>query len=81
MTSERMEKHSRDANQGEGDRVSAARYNEEAEKFAKSGKVKEAARKASRQDPREAERSERAGRKHAKEEDPNVHREYSKGEK
>lgn len=68
-------------NQGEGDRKSAERYNKETQEFVKAGKVEEAARKASGQDPQEAERAEKAGREHMKEEDPEVHRDYSKGQK
>ncbi len=65
-------------NQGEGDRESAKRYNEATQKFVKSGKVDEAARKAAGQDPEEAKKSERKGRERAKEVDPAVHRKYDK---
>lgn len=68
-------------NQGEGDRKSAERYNKETQEFVKSGKVDEAARKAAGQSAEEAERAEKAGRERAKEEDPEVHRDYRKGEK
>ena len=68
-------------NQGEGDRISAGRYNEATREFVESGKVEEAAEQAAGQDPQEAVNSERAGREHAKEEDPAVHREYNKPEK
>jgi hypothetical protein len=81
MKDEVRKKVSGTGNQGEGDRESAERYNEEAREFAKSGKVDKAAEKAAGQDPQEAERSERAGRKRAKEEDPEVHRDYRKPEK
>ncbi|MGD2055993.1 MAG: hypothetical protein PVJ15_04230 [Gammaproteobacteria bacterium] len=66
--------------QGEGDRGSAEHYNEATREFVKSGKVDEAAEEAAGQDPLEAERSERAGRERAKEEDPAVHRNYDKPE-
>lgn len=65
-------------NQGEGDRESAERYNEATRKFVDSGKVDKAARDAANQDPKEAEKSERIGRQHAKEEDPSVKRDYKK---
>lgn len=68
-------------NQGEGDRKSAERYNKATQEFVKSGKVDEAAKKAADQDPKEAERAEKAGREHLKEEDPEVHRDYRKGQK
>jgi len=63
-------------NQGEGDRESARRYNEDQQKFAKSGKVEQAAREA-KADPA----AERKGRARAKELDPAVHRDYRKPEK
>lgn len=63
-------------NQGEGDRESARRYNEDTEKFTKSGKVDKAA-----QDAKEDPEAERKGRERAKELDPQVHRDYSKPEK
>jgi hypothetical protein len=65
-------------NQGEGDRESAARYNEAARKFVKSGRVEEAVERAGGQDTEEAERSEEAGRRRSKEVDPAVHRDYRK---
>lgn len=68
-------------NQGEGDRKSAERYNQETQEFVKAGKVDEAAKKAAGQDPDEAERAEKAGRERAKEEDPEVQRNYTKGGK
>ncbi|HEX7044203.1 MAG TPA: hypothetical protein VF203_06290 [Burkholderiales bacterium] len=63
-------------NQGEGDRESARRYNEDQQRFAKSGKVEQAAREA-KADPA----AEREGRGRAKELDPAVHRDYTKPEK
>jgi len=65
-------------NQGEGDRESAARYNEATRKFVKSGRVEEAVERAGGQDTEEAERSEEAGRRRSKEVDPAVHRDYRK---
>lgn len=63
-------------NQGEGDRDAARRYNEDTEKFVKSGKVDKAADKA-----KEDSAAEQKGRERAKEFDPQVHRDYSKPEK
>ncbi len=65
-------------NQGEGDRESARRYNEKTQKFVKSGKVDEAARRAGKGDKQEMERAEQAGKDRAKELDPAVDRDYSK---
>jgi hypothetical protein len=67
-------------NQGEGDRESARRYNEDTREYVESGKVDEAARKAGDQDPSEAESAERAGEERAREVDPAVHRDYRKPE-
>lgn len=63
-------------NQGEGDRESARRFNQDQQEFVKSGRVDEAARQA-KEDP-EAERKARA---RAKEFDPEENRDYSKPEK
>jgi len=52
----------RDANQGEGDRVSARKYNQQVREFAQGGKVEPAARSAEayvEEHPREAARAER----------------------
>ncbi len=64
--------------QGEGDRESAKRYNEDTREFVESGKVDEAARKAGEGDKEEMERAEKAGKDRAKELDPAVDRNYSK---
>lgn len=71
-----MEKKPR--NQGEGDRESAKRYNENTRKFVESGKVEEAARNAGKGDKQEMERAEQAGKDRAKELDPAVTRDFSK---
>lgn len=63
---------------GEGDREADRHYREKTRDFVESGKVDEAAEKARNQDPEEAEKAEEAGRKRAKEVDPEVHREYDK---
>jgi hypothetical protein len=59
--------------QGEGDYASAKRYDDDAKRFAESGRVEEAAERARTDDPAELadnERAEAAGRARAKEEDP-----------
>jgi hypothetical protein len=81
MSNDPKKKEPNSENQGEGDRESAKRYNEDTREFVKSGKVDEAAARARGQDPQEASNSERAGKERAKEEDPAVHREYDKPEK
>src|SRR5207237_7237359 len=56
----------RDPNQGEGDRVSARRYNEEVREFVAGGKVEPAAREAEtyvRFKPEDARRDERKARR------------------
>jgi hypothetical protein len=63
-------------NQGEGNREAARHYNEEARKFAQSGRVDEAARQA-KPDPK----SEEAAGARAKEHDPEEKRDYQKPEK
>jgi hypothetical protein len=63
-------------NQGEGNREAAREYNEQTREFVRSGKVEDAARQAGEQDPEEARQSEREGLEHAKEEDPEVSRDY-----
>ena len=68
------EKH---RNQGEGNRDAAEQYNEATREFAKSGKVKEAAERAT-EDPQGSEQAEEAGKSRAKELDPDVHRNYDK---
>ncbi|MBI1395331.1 MAG: hypothetical protein GC151_05060 [Betaproteobacteria bacterium] len=67
--------HTHARNQGEGDRESARRYDDEARTFAESGEVDRAARNARPRTPEEAERLRRAeaeGRARAKGEDPAV---------
>ena len=62
-------------NQGEGDRESARRFNEDEQKFVQSGRVTEAARKAAPRDASEQQQmqqAEEAGKSHAKDEDPTV---------
>lgn len=71
-----------DRNQGEGDRASARRFSESAERFAREGPVEEAAERArqSRGGPerKKLDRAEREGREAAKEHDPAVRRDYSR---
>lgn len=62
-------------NQGEGDRKSAKRYNDEQRNFVDSPRGKSAIADAGKVDPKEQkalEEAERAGLKRAKEEDPAV---------
>lgn len=74
-----MSKH--DRIQGEGDYESAKQYREETENFVESGKVDEAARKAGQvtdKERAEMKRSEKEGKRHAHEKDPNVSRHYDR---
>jgi hypothetical protein len=60
---------------GEGNYAASKQYNEATRKFVQSGKVDEAARKAAPGNAREAEemrRAEDAGKRRAKEEDPEL---------
>ena len=62
-------------NQGEGDRESARRFNEDEQKFVQSGRVAEAARQAAPRDANEQQQmqqAEEAAKSHAKDEDPTV---------
>jgi hypothetical protein len=62
-------------NQGEGDRESARRFNQDEQAFVQSGRVKEAARDAAPRDAGEVQQmqqAEDAGKAHAKDEDPTV---------
>lgn len=68
----------RPENQGEGDRESAQRYNENVREHVKSGDSDKAARDAGKGDPREIEKAEKAGKERAKELDPAIERDYSK---
>ena len=58
------------ANEGEGNRTAARRYNQDQQEFVQSGKVKQAAEDAKGQDPAEAEAAEKAGKERAKGLDP-----------
>lgn len=64
--------------QGEGDREADRHYRDKTREFVESGRVDEAAKEAGKQNPEEARKAEEAGRQRAKEEDPEVHREYQK---
>jgi hypothetical protein len=62
-------------NQGEGDRESARRFNEDEQKFVQSGRVPEAARRSTPRDANEAQQmqqAEEAAKSHARDEDPTV---------
>lgn len=67
--------------QGEGDRESAREYNEDTARYVKSGKVDQAAKDAadvSDAEKQDMRRAEEEGKKHAKESDPQVPRDYTK---
>lgn len=64
--------------QGEGNREADKQYREKTREFVESGKVDEAAKKATKIDPREASAAEKAGKAKAGEVDPQVHREHGK---
>lgn len=64
-------------NEGEGSRTAARRYNEGARKTAERG-VREKPEALSDEERREMERAEQEGRRHAKEDDPALERDYSK---
>ncbi len=68
-------------NQGEGDRESARRYNEAAEKFVESAKGREERNKTDHSggaSKSELEAAVREAEKHAKEHDPESKRDFSK---
>ncbi len=68
----------RKSQSGEGNREADRKYREDTETFIDKGKVDRAAEKARKQDLEEASQAEEQGRRRAKEEDPEVHREYDK---
>lgn len=76
-----MSDNRKKSNQGEGDREAARRYNESTQEFVESGGVE-----AKEKERREGESTisdeltpeEREAAEHAAEEDPAVHRDYSK---
>ena len=63
---------------GEGNREADKQYREDTREFVEKGKVDKAAKDAARQKPGEARKAEEKGRERAREEDPEVHREYDK---
>jgi hypothetical protein len=67
-------------NQGEGNREAARRYNEATRKHVKKGDVQQQAEEAERAleglEKDELERAEKLGKHHAKEEDPQLERDY-----
>lgn len=70
-------------NQGEGNVEADRRYRERTREFVSSERGKEkiretAAEQLSAEEQEEIERAEREGKLHAKEEDPNVDRDYHK---
>ncbi len=64
--------------QGEGNRDADRHYREHTREFVESGRVDEAAKKAREESSDEDARAEEQGRRRAKEEDPEVHRDYDK---
>jgi len=70
-------------NEGEGNRTAAREYNQEQQRFVRSGKVDQKAREAERslrddEIRRELEHAEAIGRRHAAGEDPEVKRRNKK---
>jgi hypothetical protein len=65
-------------NEGEGNRTAARKYNEDQQRFVKTGKVEEKAREAEKavegKDGAELERAEAEGKRHIAEEDPEIER-------
>jgi uncharacterized protein (TIGR02284 family) len=65
-------------NEGEGNKTAAKEYNEATTKFAHSGKVDKQAEAAARaregSERKDLDRAEQAGKSHAKDEDPQLHR-------
>ena len=71
-----------DENQGEGNRDAARHYNEATRKHIEKGNVQQEAEEARRaiegREKDELARAENAGKSHAKEEDPEVRRDYKR---
>jgi hypothetical protein len=67
-----------DKNQGEGDKISAEKYNKETTEFAKSGRVEAAAQDAKKalegKERKDLDAAEAEGKSHAHGEDPQVKR-------
>ena len=70
--------HSRQSNEGEGNKTAARRFNRMQRRFAETGRVDEKAREAERAvegpEGRELERAEESARGHARREDPTLKR-------
>lgn len=80
---DKNKKIARKTNEGEGNRTAAREYNQEQQRFVRSGRVNDAARKAERDLSdrdirRELEHAEAVGRRHAKDEDPEITRSHKK---
>lgn len=85
MSNEGTDRPGGQANEGEGNRTAARRYNKAQAEFAKSGKVDDAAEEAKQalddsEQREELESAEEEGRSHARAEDPAV-REKKTGSK
>ena len=78
MSNQHQTQTNQGANQGEGDREAARRYNESTREHIRSADVEQEARDAAEQDPKEAARNEAAGRARARENDPEVTRDYAR---
>ena len=65
-----MGRENKDTLQGEGNYDAAERYTQEKRKFVESGKVKEAAEKASKQSAAAGKKAREQARSRAKEHDP-----------
>ena len=70
-------------NEGEGNRTAAREYNQDQQRFVRSGQIDQKARDAERDMRdgnirRELEKAEAIGRRHMAEEDPEVRRSYKK---
>jgi hypothetical protein len=78
---DKNKKITQQSNEGEGNRTAAREYNEEQQRFVRSGQVDRKAREAERdlndrEIRRELEHAEAVGRRHAADEDPEVSRPY-----
>jgi len=68
-------------NHGEGNPEAARHYNEDQQRFVKSGRVQQAAEDAKGQDPAEAAAAEKAGKERAKGFDPQEKPDYHSPDK
>ncbi len=81
MASQIPKPPARDANQGEGDIEADRRYRARTQEFVESGRGQAQIKQGvsvSDEEAKDLERAEREGRSRAKEEDPNVDRDYER---